>query len=89
VPVPVRLVFGLALVAAVAVLAVAATARHSYRRTAIMTVGGAGLIALDAAMLTCVGLEAPAATWPMTVAILASLTRIALTARMARRLISR
>jgi hypothetical protein len=89
VPVPARLILGLALVATVAVLAVAATARRSYRRTGITTVGGAGLIVLDAAMLTCVALEAPAATWPLTVAVIASLARIALTARMARHLISR
>jgi hypothetical protein len=89
VPAAVRLVFGLALATLVAVLAVAATARRSYRRTGITTVGGAGLLVLDAAMLTCVALEAPAVTAPLTVAVIASLTRITFTARMARRLLSR
>lgn len=73
--------FGLALIAAVATLAAAATSRHSYRRTRLAAAGGIGLIVLDAAMLAAALLVAPTPVWPMAVAIPASLARIGLTLR--------
>jgi hypothetical protein len=78
---PVRLAFGLALLAVVATLVTAATSRHHYARPRVTAIGGVGLIALDTAMLGVVLLAAPTLVWPMAVAIPASLARIVLTAR--------
>lgn len=66
---------------AVACLAAAATTRYSYRRARLGHVGAAGLIGLDFATTTVVVLAAPVPLWPATVAVAASLTRIAVTAR--------
>jgi hypothetical protein len=60
-------------------LLAAATSRHSYRRTLLGDVGGAGLVVLDTAMLAAVLVAAPAFVWPMALAVPASVTRIAMT----------
>ena len=88
VPTPVRLAFGVSLVAIVLTLA-AATSRRDYARTRVASIGGAGLIALDTAVLIAALATAPALGWPMTVAVAASLTRIALTARALPRVLAR
>jgi hypothetical protein len=86
VPAAARGLFAVALVGVVVCLIAAATSRHDFRRTRLGHVGAGGLIALDAVMLTAVALAAPALVWPMTIAIPASLARVGLTLRHARRL---
>jgi hypothetical protein len=81
VPTAAKVGYALTLLAVVAVLAAAATSRHSLRRTRLGTVGGLGLIVLDAAMLAAALLIAPALAWPMAAAIPVSLARIGLTLR--------
>jgi hypothetical protein len=68
--------FAAALLATVAVLLVAATSRHSYRRTRLGGVGGLGLFALDLTMIAAAVLAAPGLGWPAILAIPASLIRI-------------
>jgi hypothetical protein len=89
IPAPVKLTFGLALLAVVATLVTAATSRHNYARTRITAVGGGGLILLDEAMIAAVFLAAPTLAWPMAAAIPASLVRMALTLRVVPRLLAR
>jgi hypothetical protein len=89
IPLTVKIGAGATLVAVVAALAIAATGRRSYRRTKISAIGGLGLILLDLAMLTAVLLAAMPIVWPMTLAIPASATRLALTTRAMPRLLSR
>jgi hypothetical protein len=62
----------------VAALITAATSHHNYRRTHLGTLGAYGLIALDMGMIAATLHLAPTLTWPMAVAIPASLTRIIL-----------
>jgi hypothetical protein len=81
VPTAAAVVYAIALVATVAVLAWAATGRVSYRRTRLGGVGGLGLVVLDAGMLVGVLLTAPAWAWPMPLAIGVSVARIGLTVR--------
>ena len=88
IPVPLRVAFGSALLAVVALLAVAATARRSYRRTRAGAAGGIALIMLDAAALTAVLVAAPGFAWPTVVAMLASLTRIVWTTRSVPRIVA-
>jgi hypothetical protein len=73
--------FGLALLAVIAALIVAASSRRSYRRTRLGEAGGLGLVVLDAVMVTTALLVAPTLAWPLLAAIPASLTRIGLTLR--------
>jgi hypothetical protein len=87
IPVPVRLAFGTALLAVVALLAVAATTRRNYRWTRAGAVGGIALIVLDVAAVTTVLAVAPDFAWPTAVAGLASLTRIVWTTRAVPRII--
>ena len=74
--------FVLVLLAVVAGLVTAASARGSYRRTRLGAVGGLGLVVLDAAMLAGVLLISPILVWPMAVAIPVSIARIGVTLRM-------
>jgi hypothetical protein len=67
------------LLAVIVALAVAASARHSYRRTRLGTVAGVGLICLDATLLTAVMLVAPVPAWPLALAVSASATRLVAT----------
>jgi hypothetical protein len=88
VPIPVRLAFGLTLLAIVASLVAAATGLDSYRRTRLAAAAGLGLIALDTGVLSSVVLVAPPFVWPLALAIPASLIRITLTARAMPRLLA-
>jgi hypothetical protein len=88
VPVPLRIGYGLVLLAVVANLAVAATAHGSLRRTRLGAAGGLGLVVLDATMLAALAWIAPAFVWPMALAIPASLTRMAWTVRALPRVLS-
>ncbi|MGW1345738.1 permease prefix domain 1-containing protein [Kribbella sp. NPDC002412] len=72
---------GIGLLLVVALLAVAATSRTSYRRADVARLGAGGLVLLDAAFVAAVVIAAPAMVWPMLAAIAASLTRAALTTR--------
>jgi hypothetical protein len=82
VPATARLAFGTVLLLAIAVLAGAATSKHSYRRTRFAAPGGIMLIMLDLTMIMVVVIVAPALTWMIAIAIAASLTRIGLAARL-------
>jgi hypothetical protein len=81
IPVMARLGVGTALAVVVLVLATAATSRHSYRRTRLAIVGGAGLAVLDSVMITGVLVLAPALTWLLIAAILVSVGRIGFAVR--------
>lgn len=81
VPLAAAVAGGLTLLAVVATLTVAATSRHSYRRTRLAALGALGLAVLDSAVVAAVLLAAPALVWPMAIAIPASLIRLCLTAR--------
>jgi hypothetical protein len=85
-------VFGLALLATVATLVVAATSRHSYRRTRLAVPAAGALVLLDVAVLGVVlavlPVAAPAPVWPMGIAVTASLARIWLTVRSLRRMLA-
>jgi hypothetical protein len=85
-PAPIRAVFAGTLVMVVAALALAATARRSYRRTRVAVLAGVGLLLLDIAALGCVALAAPDATAALSVAVTASLVRVCLTTRALHRL---
>jgi hypothetical protein len=88
IPLPVKMAAGAILLAVISTLAVAATSRHSYRRTTISAIGALGLIVLDLSMLTAVLLAAVPFVWPMTLAIPASATRLALTTRATTRVLA-
>ena len=75
-----RPAFAVALIIVVIALVAATDARRGRPRVSLAVVGGAGLVALDTAMLAAVALAAPFA-WPMLVAVPASVTRVALTTR--------
>jgi hypothetical protein len=68
---------GLALVFVVAALLGAARSRDSLRLARLGTPAAAGLVALDVTMVVGVLLVAPTLSWPMAVAIPASLLRVA------------
>lgn len=82
VPAGLRTAFGATLLAVIAMLALAATGRHSYRRTRIAVGAGIGMIGLDCAILATMMVIAPPFVWPMALAVPASLTRMTLTARL-------
>jgi hypothetical protein len=81
IPIPLRVGFGLTLLAAIAALLTAAASRTNYARTRIAAAGAVSMIALDLALITAVLLAAPRLSWPMAAAIPASLTRVTLAAR--------
>ena len=72
--------FGATLLVVVAAL-VAVALSTSYRRTRLAGPACGLLILLDGGMLAAVALATPALSWPMTLAIPASLVRIGLAAR--------
>ena len=67
-----------AFLAVLTCLGLAATSRHSYRRTRAGSAGALGLVGLDAAALTVLLLVTPAPAWPLFAAVPLSLGRIAL-----------
>lgn len=81
IPTAAFVLFALGLLAVVATLLAAATSQHNYHRTRLAGAGAAALILLDTAMLAAVLLAATTLTWPMAIAIPASLARIGLTLR--------
>jgi hypothetical protein len=83
-----RLAFGLTLLAVVAALAYAATARTTYRRTRASVPACLVLLLLDAGLLATAATTAPAPHWPFALAAAASLTRMTLTARALPRLLT-
>jgi hypothetical protein len=87
IPAPAAGVFAAALLTVVGCLVMAATSRHDYRRTRLGHVGAAGLVALDTAAIATVLLAAPTLAWPMAIAVAASLARMGITLRHARRLL--
>jgi hypothetical protein len=88
VPALARLLFGLALMAAIGLLALAAfgTRYRSVRRAG--TAGCVSMTALDTALLVSVALAIPAVRWPVFVAAAASAARIVFTARRLRPLLA-
>ncbi len=84
IPAPAVGLFAATLLAVVGCLVLAATSRHDYRRTRLGHVGSAGLVVLDAAMISAALLVAPALAWPMTLAVAASLARMGITWRQLR-----
>jgi hypothetical protein len=79
IPVTARLGVGMALAVVVVILATAATSRHSYGRTRLAALGGAALVVLDMIMITGALVLAPALTWLLVVAVVASFGRIGFT----------
>lgn len=77
VPLPVRILYGTALIATVATLVIVIRERRAYRRTRVATTGSAvGLIILDALMIATIATLATIPAWTVPVAVAASLTRI-------------
>lgn len=89
-PVPFAAAFagGLALLAGVTILALAATSRRSYARTRLAATGAITLALLDITAVAIVLLVAPTLVWPMGLAISASLIRLGLTTRTIPRLLA-
>lgn len=81
--------FGAVLAATVAALLIAATSRHSYRRTRLAVVACPALLALDAAAVAYVLAAAPDLTGILLVSVAVSTARMALTARTLPRLAAR
>lgn len=82
VPVPVRLAFGLSVLAVVATLAIAATSRRHYNRAHTTALAGSiGILALDTSACLAATLTTTALAGPLAFAAAASLTRIATTLR--------
>jgi hypothetical protein len=78
-PAAARLGFSAALLLTISGLVIAATSRHSYRRTRLTAVAGPGLVILDATVIIVALLVAPVLSWPLVIAVAASLTRMSLT----------
>ncbi|GAA3814949.1 hypothetical protein GCM10022226_39720 [Sphaerisporangium flaviroseum] len=82
VPLPFKILYGLALVGVVGLLATAVMARHAYRRMRRAVTGAAlALILLDLLMVTAVLTVSPGSLWPIAVAVPASLLRVLSVAR--------
>lgn len=79
-PGAVAVVFGMALIVVASTL-VGVAVSNNLRRTRLAFPAGAVLVLLDLGMLVAVAVAAPAVTWPLALAVPASLARIALTAR--------
>jgi len=82
VPAPARLAFGTALLLAITALVGAATSQRSFRRTRLAAPGAIGLVTLDLTVIGTVLLAAPSITWILAVAIMTSLARTVLAARL-------
>jgi hypothetical protein len=73
---------GILLIVAVLILAAAATARHSYRRTRLGQVGALAVLILDGALLVAISTVSPALVWPLVVAATVSAARVVLLLRL-------
>lgn len=82
IPLPARAGSAIILAAVIALLAVTARSRyqHAHRATLTATAGTGGVLLVDLTVTTAAALCAPALTWPLMLAITASLTRASLTA---------
>jgi hypothetical protein len=80
-----RVGFAAILVTAIALLVVTATSSYRHARRAGMTVVAAtgGMVLVDVTAVSVVAVSAPALTWPLALAVAASLTRLGLTTRAA------
>lgn len=81
IPLSVAALLGVTLVTVIVALVISATSRHSYQRTQLGTVGGAGVLTIDVGMLTVLAIAGPVFVWPMAAALLSSTVRITLTLR--------
>lgn len=81
VPVEARIAFGVTLITAIGLLAIAALGSHYRSVGRAGTAGCIGIAALDSTMLIAVPLTAPAVAWPLVLAVTASVVRITCTAR--------
>jgi hypothetical protein len=82
VPLSARILYGTALATIVALLVTVIREKHAYRRTRPVTVAAAvGLIILDGLALTMIATMATVPTWPLAIAVPASLIRILATIR--------
>ncbi|GAA0408507.1 hypothetical protein Acor_71700 [Acrocarpospora corrugata] len=80
IPLSVRIGYGVVLVTVAGTLLAVVREKRAYRRTRTATLAGAAaLIALDAVMLAAVTTVPSAASWPVAVAISASMLRITAT----------
>jgi hypothetical protein len=79
IPMPVRLSVGVALVAVIGLLVLAATAANSYRRTELAQVAAVCLVGLDATMVGGAFFFSTPLGWATIIAIIASVTRLGLT----------
>jgi hypothetical protein len=86
VPATARLAFGALLLLAILGLLLAATSRHSYRRTRLAMLASPAILAVDLTAITAALLIAPDPSWTLRIAVSFSLARIALGARMLPRL---
>jgi hypothetical protein len=77
VPLPIRILYGSALITVVVVLIIAVRERRAYRRTCWTTTGCACcLLILDALMLTTVATLATLPGWTVPIAVAASIIRM-------------
>ena len=81
VPVMARIMPGLALVAIIVLLAVAALSVPYLSAARAGTAGCIGIVVLDTAMIICVIVADPAVTWAAVLAVAASAGRLAFSAR--------
>ncbi len=84
IPTGAAVAYGAVLLTVVATLIGVSTCK-TFTTTRLAAPACMGVIALDVTMLSAITLAAPAATWPMTLAIPASIARIGLTGRQLRR----
>ncbi|WP_405144349.1 hypothetical protein OG589_41590 [Sphaerisporangium sp. NBC_01403] len=82
VPLPVKILYGMALGTIAFDLVIVVREKRAYRRTRVALVGSAvGLIVLDGLALTTIAIMVSTPVWPMAVAVPASLIRILATVR--------
>ena len=89
IPAGARILFGMALITVVGLLAAAAVGKQYRSVGRAGTAGCAGIAALDAAMLIFVALAGPALVWPLILAVAVSAIRITFTARTLRPVLMR
>ncbi len=82
IPLPIKALYGLALLTVAALLATATLTRRTYHRTRTATIAAtSGLIVLDGLMVTAATVTVTEPAWPMAVATTASVVRILATLR--------
>ena len=81
IPTPARLLFGIALITVIGLLAAAAFGRRYRSARRAGAAGCVGIAALDCAMLSMVMLTIPVLIWPVVLAAAVSAARLIFTAR--------